>query len=134
MFRCARHYNIAAFQNALGCNIIDLDAQAFRQAVLKLAGDLSVVMFSPDGGGVKRAELMRESYEAEIGREVGFMEKRRSHGIVSGTFVGDPWGEPTDRVADRSCVAAHGGAGYYVGRHSGDRPLPSRRQTKKAAR
>jgi ribose-phosphate pyrophosphokinase len=86
-------HNIAAFQNAFRCRTIHLDGRRlFGPVMEKLAGDRPVVIFSPDGGGVKRAELLKESYEAETGREtgLGFMEKRRSRGIISGDlFAGD---------------------------------------------
>jgi ribose-phosphate pyrophosphokinase len=53
-------------------------------------GNLCVV--SPDTGGAKRAELLRETLEAACGRPVGkaFADKHRSAGVVSGDlFVGD---------------------------------------------
>lgn len=97
-------HNIAAFQNAFRCRTIHLDARKlFCPAVLRLAGDNPVVIFSPDGGGVKRAELLRESFEAETGREAGFgfMEKRRSRGMVSGDlFAGDVAGRAVFLVDD----------------------------------
>jgi len=48
-----------------------------------------VTVASPDPGGVKRAQLFRESLEERLGRPVGFalMEKRRSSGVVSGTIM-----------------------------------------------
>jgi ribose-phosphate pyrophosphokinase len=44
-----------------------------------------VAVASPDPGGVKRAQLWRESLEARLGRPVGFamVDKRRSGGVVS---------------------------------------------------
>jgi ribose-phosphate pyrophosphokinase len=54
--------------------------------------DENLVVVSPDPGGVKRADLFREALEAALGRPVGkgFVEKRRSAGIVSGDlFVGE---------------------------------------------
>jgi ribose-phosphate pyrophosphokinase len=53
-------------------------------------GPLSVV--SPDPGGVKRAEQLRETLEAMLGRPVGkaFADKHRSAGVVSGDlFIGE---------------------------------------------
>lgn len=97
-------HNIAAFQNAFRCRTIHLDARKlFCPVVLRLAGDDPVVIFSPDGGGVKRAELLRESYEAETGLQAGFgfMEKRRSRGVVSGDlFAGDVAGRVVFVVDD----------------------------------
>jgi ribose-phosphate pyrophosphokinase len=54
-------------------------------------------VFSPDGGGVKRAELLRRSFEAATGEGAGFgfMEKHRSRGVVSGSlFAGEVGGRP----------------------------------------
>lgn len=51
-----------------------------------------ITVLSPDVGGVKRAQILRELMQARIAREVelGFLEKRRVHGVVSGgTLVGD---------------------------------------------
>jgi ribose-phosphate pyrophosphokinase len=97
-------HNFAAFQNAYRCRTVHLDARRLLCPVVrKLAGDLPVVIFSPDGGGVKRAELLKESYEAETGRNagLGFMEKRRSRGIVSGDlFAGDVAGKAVFLVDD----------------------------------
>lgn len=44
-----------------------------------------LVVASPDPGGVKRAQLWRESLEQALGRAVGFamVDKRRSTGVVS---------------------------------------------------
>jgi ribose-phosphate pyrophosphokinase len=51
-----------------------------------LAGETGppVVVASPDPGGVKRAQLVREALEARLGRPVGsaLVEKRRSAGVV----------------------------------------------------
>ena len=49
-------------------------------------------VISPDAGGMKRAELLREALEAALRRPVGkgLAEKHRSAGVVSGDlFVGD---------------------------------------------
>ncbi|TIS55832.1 MAG: ribose-phosphate pyrophosphokinase [Mesorhizobium sp.] len=86
-------HNFAAFQNAFRCESIHLDTRKlFAPLIGKLAGDLPVTIFSPDGGGVKRAQLLKEALEAETGMEIGFgfMEKRRSRNVVSGElFAGD---------------------------------------------
>jgi ribose-phosphate pyrophosphokinase len=67
-----------------------------------LAGeDLAVI--SPDAGGMKRAELLREALEAAIGKPVGkgLAEKYRSAGIVSGDlFVGNVGGRTALIVDD----------------------------------
>jgi len=97
-------HNFAAFQNAFRCRTIHLDARKlFCAAIRNLANDLPATIFSPDGGGVKRADLLRQSYEATTGREIGFgfMEKRRSHGVVSGDlFAGDVEGRTVFLVDD----------------------------------
>ncbi|GLQ77388.1 ribose-phosphate pyrophosphokinase [Mesorhizobium huakuii] len=86
-------HNFAAFQNAFRCESVHLDTRKlFAPLIGKLAGDLPVTIFSPDGGGVKRAQLLKEVLEAESGKEIGFgfMEKRRSRNVVSGElFAGD---------------------------------------------
>lgn len=86
-------HNVAAFQNAFRCETMHLEARAVLVPRIRaLAEGLPVTVFSPDGGGVKRAELLRERYEAVTGAAAGFgfMEKRRSRGVVSGElFAGD---------------------------------------------
>ncbi len=86
-------HNIVAFQNAFRCRTVHLDTRRlFSPSIRALAGGLPVTVFSPDGGGVKRAQLLKETYEAETGEAAGFgfMEKRRSGGVVSGDlFAGD---------------------------------------------
>lgn len=87
-------HNIVAFQNAHRCRTVHLDTRSlFSQHLLDLvAADESIVVASPDPGGVKRAQLFRETLEATLGRPVGsaFMEKRRSSDVVTGDLlVGD---------------------------------------------
>jgi ribose-phosphate pyrophosphokinase len=86
-------HNVAAFQNAFRCRTVHLEARsAFVPRIRALAGGLPVTILSPDGGGVKRAELLRARYEAATGDSMGFgfMEKRRSRGVVSGElFAGE---------------------------------------------
>ncbi|RUM95987.1 ribose-phosphate pyrophosphokinase [Pseudaminobacter arsenicus] len=97
-------HNFAAFQNAFRCRTVHLNARKlFCPAIRKLDQGQPVVIFSPDGGGIKRAELLRQCYEAEVGVEVGFgfMEKRRSRGVVSGDlFSGDVDGRAVFLVDD----------------------------------
>jgi ribose-phosphate pyrophosphokinase len=85
-------HNYAAFQNAFRCPTVHLNSsQLFLPAMRPTVQDLPVTIFSPDGGGLKRAQLLKERFEAQTGEdtELGFMEKRRSSGIVSGDlFVG----------------------------------------------
>jgi len=97
-------HNFAAFQNAFRCRTIHLDSGAlFRPVIRRLANRLPVTIFSPDGGGVKRAQLLKEIYELDgIGEAgFGFMEKRRSRGVVSGDiFAGEVDGHAVFVVDD----------------------------------
>lgn len=97
-------HNPAAFENAFRCRTVALTATPlFVDHVREhLAGDaLSVV--SPDAGGMKRAELLRETLAAATGKPVGkgLAEKYRSAGVVSGDlFVGDVKGRTVLIVDD----------------------------------
>ena len=87
-------HNPAAFENAFRCPTVALTATPLFVAYAKTlaaAGDKLCVV-SPDLGGAKRAELLRETLEAAIGKPVGkaFAEKHRSSGVVTGDlFVGE---------------------------------------------
>lgn len=79
-------HNVAAFQNAFRCMTIHLEAhRAFDRLAGELVGDEALAVASPDPGGVKRAQLWRESLEKKLMRPVGFamVDKRRSAGVVS---------------------------------------------------
>lgn len=93
-------HNEAAFDNAFRCQSVRLEAgEVFAASLVPELGTSDVVVASPDIGGVKRAQLFRESLARQLGREVGFafLEKRRSGGVVSGDLlVGD--------VQDRTLV------------------------------
>jgi ribose-phosphate pyrophosphokinase len=97
-------HNFAAFQNAFRCETVHLDARRlFCPLIRSFAGDKPITIFSPDGGGVKRAQLLKEAFEADTGMEAGFgfMEKRRSRGIVSGELLaGDVSGSAVFIVDD----------------------------------
>lgn len=83
-------HNIVAYQNAFRCQTIHLDPRRlFAREARSLVGDSPVVVASPDPGGVKRAQLFRETLEATLGRPVGsaFLEKRRSAGVVTGDLL-----------------------------------------------
>lgn len=92
-------HSLPAFQNAFRIETIHLDSRKlFSSIVGELAEDLPVAIVSPDGGGVKRAQLLKEKVEAEFDRVAGFafLEKRRSRGHVSGDlFAGDVHGAAT---------------------------------------
>lgn len=83
-------HNLAAFENAFRCRAVPLDTRRlFAPALKALVGEGAVVVASPDPGGIKRAQLFRESFERALGRPVGaaFLEKRRSGGVVSGDLL-----------------------------------------------
>jgi len=82
-------HNLAAFQNAFRCETVHLEARRlFVRRLRLLAAGRPVTVFSPDSGGVKRAELLRQSFETMTGAAAGFgfMEKYRSRGVVSGSL------------------------------------------------
>ncbi len=93
-------HNETAFENAFRCRAVALTAAPLLIDPIKTyAGGEPVCVVSPDLGGGKRADLLREALEKVIGRPLGkaFAEKRRSSGVVSGDlFVGD--------VAGATCV------------------------------
>jgi len=83
-------HNIVAYQNAFRCQTVHLDPRRlFVREALDLIVDGPVVVASPDPGGVKRAELFRETLESTLNRPVGsaFLEKRRSAGVVTGDLL-----------------------------------------------
>ncbi len=86
-------HNPAAFQNAFRCSTELLDtARLFAEHFAARIGAEPVVVVSPDAGGIKRAERLREALSRQLGRAVGsaFMEKKRSAGVVSGeALVGE---------------------------------------------
>ena len=93
-------HNEAAYENAFRCRAVALTAAPLMIARIKATvGDEPVCVVSPDLGGGKRADLLREALEKVMGRPIGkaFAEKHRSAGIVSGDlFVGD--------VAGATCI------------------------------
>jgi len=94
-------HNLAAFQNAFRCQSVHLEARPLlvEHYASLLPADARVTGVSPDVGGVKRAEALREALSRRLDRPAGlaFMEKMRSEGVVSGgAVVGD--------VAERDVV------------------------------
>jgi ribose-phosphate pyrophosphokinase len=80
-------HNLAAFQNAFRCPTDHLEARPlFARHFANVLKDEPIVVLSPDVGGMKRAEAFRQTLAAALGRglELGFMEKRRVRGEVSG--------------------------------------------------
>lgn len=82
-------HDVAAFENAFRCQTQALQAHpAFDHVVdewVARPGHAPLAVASPDPGGVKRAQLWRESLESRLARPVGFamVDKRRSAGVVS---------------------------------------------------
>lgn len=117
-------HNEAAFDNAFRRHTVRLEAaEVFAASLANELGSQPVAVMSPDIGGIKRAQRLRECLARTLSREVdfAFMEKRRASGIVSGeTLVGDVAGHAVviydDMIATgttivRACQAArHAGA------------------------
>jgi len=97
-------HNLPAFQNAFRIETVHLDTRKlFVPVIGQLAADLPIAIVSPDGGGVKRAQLLREMIEFDLDRPAGFafLEKRRSRGVVSGDlFAGEVEGAAAFIVDD----------------------------------
>jgi ribose-phosphate pyrophosphokinase len=131
-------HNEAAFDNSFRCQSVRIEAgDIFADSLASELGTSPIVVASPDIGGVKRAQLFRESLARKLGREVGFafMEKRRSGGVVSGDMlVGDVENRTLvlydDLIASgttilRACqVARHAGAArvYVAAPHAAFEP------------
>ncbi len=83
-------HNPAALDNAFRIPVDHLSAHPLMIAhFADRLGAAALTVGSPDVGGIKRAQLMRELMQARLGREVGlvFVEKRRALGVVSGGMV-----------------------------------------------
>jgi ribose-phosphate pyrophosphokinase len=96
-------HNPAAFENAFRCRTVTLTATPLFVDHIRTLGDEGLCVVSPDTGGAKRAELLRETLEAACGRPVAkaFADKHRSAGVVSGDlFVGDVAGRTALIVDD----------------------------------
>jgi ribose-phosphate pyrophosphokinase len=97
-------HNLSAFQNGFRCRTIHLDTcRLFAAEVAAGAGDAPVTILSPDLGGVKRAELLRQAVERASAKPIGFavVEKRRSEGVISGDlFAGEVVGHDVWIVDD----------------------------------
>lgn len=91
-------HNEAAFENAFRCPSVALSmAPLLIAKIREIAADRPICVVSPDLGGGKRADLMREALEKAAGRPIGkaFVEKHRSSGVVSGDLFA---GEVTNAV------------------------------------
>jgi ribose-phosphate pyrophosphokinase len=93
-------HNEAAFENAFRCPSVALSAAPLLiDKIREIAANRMICVVSPDLGGGKRADILREALEKATGRPVGkaLVEKHRSSGVVSGDlFAGD--------VANAFCV------------------------------
>lgn len=104
-------HNPAAFQNAFRIHAEHLDtARLFAQHLApRLADRPRVVVVSPDPGGFKRAERLRQALAKHLGHDVelAFMEKIRAKGVLTtGRLVGDVTGGTVVIVDD---IIATGG-------------------------
>jgi ribose-phosphate pyrophosphokinase len=97
-------HNLAAFQNGFRCRTINLDTlRLFSTEVAGRAKDAPVTIMSPDLGGAKRAELLRQAVELVRNRPTGFamVEKHRSEGVIGGgLFAGEVAGHDVWIVDD----------------------------------
>ncbi|OWY10495.1 hypothetical protein B6V74_00210 [Thioclava sp. F42-5] len=88
-------HNRQAFENAFRIPALHLDARAEMVAAIAALhskrGGIAPVIVSPDTGGIKRAQLLREALDAAgIDAGLAFHEKRRVGDVVSGAlFAGD---------------------------------------------
>jgi ribose-phosphate pyrophosphokinase len=85
-------HNEPAFENAFRCRTVALTAVPLFVDWARTLGKTPFCVVSPDPGGIKRAERLREALEESCGTIVskGFVDKHRSGGVVSGDlFVGD---------------------------------------------
>ena len=73
-------HNPVAFENAFRCRTVALTGTPMFVDYAKTLGDEKLSVISPDAGGMKRAELLREALEAALLRPVGkgLAEKHRS--------------------------------------------------------
>jgi ribose-phosphate pyrophosphokinase len=93
-------HNPAAFYNAFRCRIDHLDTSALfaRHFAERIDANTGIAVVSPDAGGVKRAERLRQQLARLRGAEPtsAFLEKARARGTLT---VGKLVGDVTDRAA-----------------------------------
>lgn len=88
-------HNPAAFQNAFRTRAEHLTTTRLFAGhfAARLHGTARVAVVSPDAGGVKRAERLRQALARALGREdigLGFLEKARAKGVLrGGRLVGE---------------------------------------------
>ncbi|HSN09810.1 MAG TPA: ribose-phosphate pyrophosphokinase [Hanamia sp.] len=93
-------HNLQAYQNAFRIPTENLEARKlFAAYLLPLIKDDSVVIMSPDFGGIKRADQFQRTMAKQLNKElpVVFMEKYRSSGLVSGERI-------TGEVKDKTVI------------------------------
>jgi ribose-phosphate pyrophosphokinase len=97
-------HNLQAFENAFRCPTRHVEsAPLFASHFATLLRNTPSVVVSPDPGGAKRAEQLREHLEELAGREVSsaYVEKFRSSGVVrGGLLAGDVRGKAAVIVDD----------------------------------
>lgn len=96
-------HNPSAFENAFRCRTITLTTTPLFVDFARSFAHEDLCVISPDTGGAKRAELLRETLEAACGRPVAkaFADKHRSGGVVTGDLlVGDVAGRSAMIVDD----------------------------------
>ena len=97
-------HNLAAFQNGFRCKTIHLDTlRLFSAEAAGQAGDAPIAILSPDLGGVKRAELLRQAVEMVCNKHASLavVEKHRSAGVIGGSlFAGEVAGHDVWIVDD----------------------------------
>jgi len=90
-------HNLAAFENAFRCCTVPIPlAAVLEDWVAGTKSDVQWTVVSPDAGGVKRAQLVRESLERRIGAQVefAFVEKRRQDDkVATGRLAGEVRGK-----------------------------------------
>lgn len=87
-------HNPAAFQNAFRVRTEHLTTTRLfaEHFAARLRDAPRVAVVSPDAGGVKRAERLRQTLARKLGREIelGFLEKARAKGVMrGGRLVGE---------------------------------------------
>jgi ribose-phosphate pyrophosphokinase len=106
-------HDVAAFENAFRIEALALPfAPLLVGALAATPRDVPLVVVSPDVGGTKRAQQLRDLLAKRLAREVGlaFVEKQRSRGVLrGGRLVGEVGGADCvvvdDLVASGSTLA-----------------------------
>ncbi len=83
-------HNLSAFQNAFRCRTEHLDGSAlFAARIAADAPDEDFCVVAPDGGGIRRAECLREALAQALCRPVtlAFVEKHRHGSTLTGDLL-----------------------------------------------